>query len=71
MMNPDSSSLAAAEAANTYWMDEPIRLTDIAEQINAIMQEEGLSLQDLLAGREADGDAFFREYYGQMIHDPA
>lgn len=62
-MNLSKDAALTTEAANRYWMDDPIRLTEIADQIKQIMQEEGLSLGDLLAGLEADGDAFFREYY--------
>jgi hypothetical protein len=42
-------------------------VTCIAAEIAAIMAEEGVTLEDLLAGLDEVGDEVYREHYG----DPA
>jgi DNA-binding transcriptional regulator/RsmH inhibitor MraZ len=50
-----------------YWLLEPVTLPDLAQAFQQVLVAAGISLDDLLAGLEEDGDAFFREKYGHLI----
>jgi hypothetical protein len=52
---------------DSMFLPKPLVVPEIAAHLSRLMAEEGITLADLLAELDEEGDNLFKEQYGYLI----